>query len=472
MRNDLLKLNRRYLTATLLAIISTGFQAQQTSKPRLVISIAINRMTSESIEDYCNDLESDGIRQLIENGKVYTSAKMPFAPSDIASAITTIYTGTTPYYNGIANAQWLDRNSLRTVSCVDDNKYRGIGSSDGGSATNVLSSMIGDELKAKSENRGMVYSIASNREAAILSACHSANCAFWINDKTRSWSTSTYYPEGLPNWLPNIDKKENTSTLSDNNYLIANAAISCIANYSLGKDDDSDILALTFDVADELSSYKELDKDISRIIKMAKSAVGEEHLLIVTTGTGLYPERNIDYEQLRIPNGKYYINRSAKLLELYLNAIYGQGKYVEGCLNNQIYLNTKLAEQKRIELRELFTRSQSFLLESSGVSDVFTRHGLQTASSDMLMAMRNSLNSNTGGDLIVFTQPGWTLVNEEVKQEIKTHIASAVFPIIIWGAGTKAERIDIPVSAEQISPTISKAIRIRAPNACMAIPLR
>lgn len=470
-RNNLLKFNRRYLTATLLAIISTGLQAQQNPRPRLVISIVINQMTSESLERYTGAFEEGGFNRLIRNGKVFTTATMAFAPVDAASAITSIYTGTTPYYNGIANEQWLDRSTLKIISCVDDSKYKGVGTNAGGSASNVLSSMVGDELKVATENRGKLYSIAYKREAAILSACHYADCAFWIDGMTSRWCTSTYYLEGLPNWLPDIGTQEHTTNISERNYLVANAAISCIANFSLGKDDDSDILALTFDVSDELETYKELDKDISRIVKMATNAVGEDKLLVITTGTGLFPPQDIDYARLRIPHGTYYINRSAKLLELYLNALYGKGKYIEGCVNNQIYLNTEIAGQKKIDIDEMLNKSQSFLLESSGVSNVYTRNQLMKETSDMLAAIRSSFNSNTSGDLTIITQPGWKIINEETRQETRTHTASATFPIIIWGAGTKPGRLESHVTAERISPTISKAIRIRAPNACVATPL-
>lgn len=472
MQNNIFKLNRRYLTATLLALISTGMQAQQASKPRLVISIVVNQLTSECLDEYSESLEGGGFRQLLASGKVFSAATMPFPPTDIAPAIATIYTGTTPYYNGISSSSWLDRSSLKLVSCVDDGNYRGTGSYEGGSAANVMSSMIGDELKAKTAGRGLVYSIAIKREAAILSASHSANSAFWIDDKTGRWNTSTYYLGGLPNWLDSFEKQSAYATVEENNYRVANAAISCIANASLGKDDDSDILSLTFEVADDLNTYKKLDNDISRLLKTAQGAVGDDNLLVVVTGTGIHPKRNIDYQVLRIPHGTFYINRTAKLLDLYLNAVFGQGKYVDGCVNNQIYLNPKLAEQKKIDMNELLSRSQTFLLETSGVSNVYSGRQLQTASSDMLAPIRNSYNSNTCGDLIIETLPGWNLVNEDVQQEIKVNNASAQFPIIIWGAGTKPERISTPVSAESIAPTISKAIRIRAPNACKATPLR
>ena len=472
MQNNILKLNRRYLTATLLALISTGMQAQQSTKPRLVISIVINQLTTECLDEYSEAFEDGGFRQLLTSGKVYTSATMPFSPTDAASAIATIYTGTTPYYNGIANATWLDRNSLKAVSCVDDSKYRGTGSYEGGSATNVMSSMIGDELKAKTSNQGMVYSIAINREAAILSASHTANGAFWIDNKSGRWNTSTYYLGGLPNWLDSFEKQSINSTITEDNDRVTNAAISCITNASLGKDDYSDILALTFDASDDINTYKQLDKDICRLLKSAKETVGENNLLVITTGTGTYPPRNVDRDLLRIPHGTFYINRTAKLLDLYLNAIYGQGKYVDGYINNQIYLNSKLSEQKKINMNELLSSSQVFLLESSGVSNVYSSRQLQTASSDMLAHIRNGFNSNTCGDLIIETLPGWNLVNEDTRQDITIHNASTEFPIIIWGAGTKPERISTPTSAVNIAPTISKAIRIRAPNACTASPLR
>lgn len=78
MQNNIFKLNRRYLTATLLALISTGLQAQQASKPRLVISIVINQLTSECLDEYSEALEDGGLKQLLASGKVYSSATMPF----------------------------------------------------------------------------------------------------------------------------------------------------------------------------------------------------------------------------------------------------------------------------------------------------------------------------------------------------------------------------------------------------------
>ena len=45
------------------------------------------------------------------------------------------------------------------------------------------------------------------------------------------------------------------------------------------------------------------------------------------------------------------------------------------------------------------------------------------------------------------------------------------FPIIIYGSNYQAQKISDAVSVEQIAPTVSKIIRIRAPNACSLQPL-
>ena len=75
------------------------------------------------------------------------------------------------------------------------------------------------------------------------------------------------------------------------------------------------------------------------------------------------------------------------------------------------------------------------------------------------------------GDLVVEINPGWQLQNDDTHEEISVKKSLAYFPIIFYGANIPAEKVKTPVSIERIAPTISKSIRIRAPNACIATPL-
>ena len=103
-----------------------------------------------------------------------------------------------------------------------------------------------------------------------------------------------------------------------------------------------------------------------------ENSVGKNNVLFVPTSTGYQDEQNVDYHEYRIPTGTFYINGTANLLNIYLGAIYGQGRYVDACFHNEIYFNHKLIEQKRISFSDILSRSQEFLIQNAGVQDVFT----------------------------------------------------------------------------------------------------
>ena len=173
-----------------------------------------------------------------------------------------------------------------------------------------------------------------------------------------------------------------------------------------------------------------------------------------------------------IPTGIFYINRTANLLNIYLGAIFGQGRYVEGYFRNQIYLNHKLLEQRRISFYDVLGRCKEFLIESAGVRDVFTSERLTTSGNPGIERIRNGYNTNCCGDILIEVAPGWTIQNEDTQDTFQQRASLIPFPVIIYGANTPAQRVETPVTADRIAPTIAKAIRIRAPNACSATALK
>ncbi len=56
-------------------------------------------------------------------------------------------------------------------------------------------------------------------------------------------------------------------------------------------------------------------------------------------------------------------------------------------------------------------------------------------------------------------------------QTEKAKVDLAFFPIIVFSSGIQSARVQAPVTVDRIAPSIAKAIRIRAPNACNALPL-
>ena len=166
------------------------------------------------------------------------------------------------------------------------------------------------------------------------------------------------------------------------------------------------------------------------------------------------------------------VERAGALLNMYFVAVYGQGQYVEATLGTQLYFNHKLIEQKQINLAEMLERAQDFLLQLSGVKDVYTSSRLlQGAWTPGISRMRGGYNPRYSGDVLIEVAPGWRFVNPTTHENQLVRESYIPFPIIFLGAGFNAETIETPTTIDYIAPTLSKAMRIRAPNACSVAPL-
>lgn len=480
-------LEKAWLGLIVVLLSTTELQAQSIkSAPRLVVNITIDQLRTDFLEQFAPLYGTDGFKKLLSEGTVFEAASYPFTPVDRASAIAAISTGTVPYYNNIVSTRWLDRLTLRPTGCVDDNKYAN-------APTKLSTSTIGDELKIATNGNALVYAIAPWRDAAILSAGHAANGAFWKNELKGNWETSPYYSAGARTWINAYQQTAGTTATSPkkeksiknetfqtiDNQEITKIALACINGQVLGKDDIPDYLAITLSAEESQSlawqvdmeaTYRQLDRTLANFIQQVEAQVGKEHVLFIVTSTGYTTDCDIDYSQYHIPTGTFRIDRTANLLNIYLSAIYGQGRYVDNCFRNQIYLNRQLIEQKHLGMGELLQRSQEFLIQNAGVRDVFTSERLQRGG-DEVRKIRNGYSADTSGDIIVEVAPGWQLQNEENGDHYTSRASFVPFPIIFLGEGIKAQRINTPVTVDRIAPTVAKSIRIRAPNACKAEPL-
>ena len=451
----------KYIPALIVATLSAPEIEAQTLQPapRLVVNITVDQLRTDYIEHFAPLYPDGGFRKLLGEGRVYEAASYTFEPLDKASAIANIATGTTPYYNNIPAARWLDRNNLRPIFCVDDPEYFA-------SPKHIGTSTISDELKVSTNGSAIVFGIAEGLDAAILSAGHAANGAFWIDDKSGIWITSDYYSQNAVQWLKHY-RTVNTQTAknkTNTNEYICSFALDCITDNAMGRDEVTDYLALTLSAKGENKTkwqaemeeiYVSLDKTLARFIQTVEDHIGQDRVLFMLTSTGYTDDPKVDYEKYRIPTGTFYINRTANLLNMYLSAIYGRGQYVQTCFHNQIYLDRKLIENNHISYADVVSRSKEFLIQNAGVREV----------------KESPYTPAISGDLLIEIAPGWQMLNEDTQESYTWRAAFIPFPIVFYGAGTKAEHINTPVTVDRIAPTIAKAIQIRAPNACKAAPL-
>ena len=383
----------RYLYVTLLTLLALSSQAQvqKGNTPRLVVNITIDQLRSE-------------YPFLFDDGLVYEQGFYPYGQIDLSSAISSVVTGTSPFYHTITADKWLDRNSLQTVTPTPGD---------------IAVSTLGDELRLATKGEGKVCAVAVKKETAELAAGHKSDRIVWNEDKKKKW---------------------NAISLTDK-------ALQLIVQEKLGQDIIPDILYLHYDANPDENALTKLVSEIEKLI-------GKNQTLFVVTSTGYEEENTSEYAKYNIPTGVYYTNRTANLLNMYMGALWGQGKYVEGTYRNQIYLNHQLLESKRISLTDATQKAKEFLLQMTGVKSVATH-----------------LYEQHIGDLVVELNPGWQMQNDDTHEQIKTNKSLAYFPIIFYGANLPTQKVNTPVSIERIAATIAKTIRIRAPNACIATPL-
>ena len=174
----------------------------------------------------------------------------------------------------------------------------------------------------------------------------------------------------------------------------------------------------------------------------------------------------------RIHTGTFSITRAQMLLNMYLIAVYGEGQWVETALDNELYLNLKMAEQRNVNIDEMLARCSSFLIQLSGVKDVYTRERLALGAwTPGISKLRNAYSPQCSGDIMIQVSPGWSLVNDVTGESRISREGYVCFPLFFFGAGVVPQKVDVPVTVDRIAPTVCRALRIRSPNGCAQAPL-
>src|SRR5450432_540477 len=181
-------------------------------RPKIVIGIVIDQMRWDYLYRYYDRYAEDGgFRRLISEGFSCDNTLIPYTPTITACGHTSIYTGSVPAINGITGNDWWDYNLSQMVYCTGDDSVKTIGSETAAgqmSPRNLLVTTIGDELHIATNFRSKSIGIALKDRAAILPAGHSANGAYWYDDNTGDWVTSSYYMKDLPKWLKDFNSKK------------------------------------------------------------------------------------------------------------------------------------------------------------------------------------------------------------------------------------------------------------------------
>lgn len=198
---------------TMLVFVSVSlFSCRHSSvdRPKIVVGIVVDQMRWDYMYRYYDRLGSDGFRRLLRDGFECRNTFINYLPSYTAPGHACIYTGSVPSIHGIAGNDWVDNITGVHHYCVDDTAVRMTGDHHEGffmSPANLLTTTITDELRLATNFRSRVYGVALKDRSSILPAGHLANAAYWYNDKTGNFVSSTYYKNPTPAWLAEFNNR-------------------------------------------------------------------------------------------------------------------------------------------------------------------------------------------------------------------------------------------------------------------------
>lgn len=193
----------------------------QLPRPKLVVGIVVDQMRWDYLYRYYDRYQNNGFKRLLNEGFTCENTQVDYIPTFTAPGHTCIYTGSVPAIHGIAGNDFIIQATGKSIYCTEDTTVQTVGSTSTAgkmSPRNLLTNTVTDELKLATNFRSKVIGIALKDRGGILPAGHTANAAYWYDDKTGNWITSTYYMKELPQWVKEFNDQKLPETYLKNDW--------------------------------------------------------------------------------------------------------------------------------------------------------------------------------------------------------------------------------------------------------------
>ena len=191
-------------------------------KPKLVVGLVVDQMRWDYLYRFENKFGKGGFKRLLGEGYSLNNVHIPYIPTVTAIGHTSIYTGSVPSIHGIAGNDWTDKETGKNVYCTTDESVNPVGTDNrkigSHSPKNLWSTTVTDQLRIASNFKSKVVGVSLKDRASILPAGHNPTGAFWFDDATGNFITSSYYMNDLPGWVKNFNEQKNPEKLLANGW--------------------------------------------------------------------------------------------------------------------------------------------------------------------------------------------------------------------------------------------------------------
>lgn len=509
---------------TLLSIVCIAMTtlAAAPVKPKLVLAIVIDQFRYDYLLRFRKDYNSGFVR-MMDRGAFYENAHYLHATTVTAVGHSTFLTGATPSISGIIGNEWFDRTANARVTSVSDPDTKLVSAKPdraGSSPRRMLVSTVGDELKMQG-NDAKVIGISIKDRSAILPAGHMADAAYWYDNDTNAWVTSTYYLKQLPEWVNRVNAEKRVAKLAGaqwmpvdakdssakpfcamtktaevracgaieatpwGNEMIEELAEAALTGERLGRHNSPDILAVSFSsndyvghaVGPDAPEVRDMsirtDRLLGKLFDAAEREAGAGNVLIVVTadhGVAPVPEVN---QKRNMPGGRLSNGPFVKKINDALTARFGPGDWLIPGAVSSAYLNLALIAKYKADPAEVERVAADAIRNEPHIARVYTRHQLENGEvqqDSISRAVSLSFYGPRSGDLYIVPEPYYMFDASGTTHGLPYNYDNHV-PLMMLGPGIKAGTYARPVAVNDIAPTLAVILGVTDPSGSVGTPL-
>ena len=496
---------------TILLLAAALLSAQQPEHPKLLLAIVVDQFRYDYLTRFRSEYNA-GLSRLLEKGAVFTNANYEHFPTVTAIGHSTFLTGALPSVSGIIGNEWYDRSSGAQVTSVTDATVKPLGGplAKPSSPRRLLVSTIADELKmAGRESKAIGISIKDR--SAILPLGRMADAAYWFDENSGNFVSSTYYFPDLPGWVKdynggrpadryagvewkpvvglgglfkkmgsNVDAVfyKSMERTPFGNELIESFAERAIASEGLGRHKGTDVLAVSFssndyighDLGPDAPEVRDIsirtDRLLGKLLDFIDAQIGLDKVLVVMTadhGVAPLPEM---MEKRRMPGGRMTEETVHKAIEAALIERFGPGKWLVGKSGPAPYFNQSLIQEKKLTAAAVERVAAEAALRVPHIARVYTRSQLLAGQyiPDLVgRRVANGFHPARAADLAIVAEPYWMFEAKGTSHGTPYNYDSHV-PVIFMGPAVKPGRYRRPIAVNDIAPTVAAILDIETPS--------
>lgn len=480
----------------LMAVWGCMALSAQVKRPKLVVGIVVDQMRWDYLYYYQDHFCENGFKRMLREGFSCQNALINYVPTVTAIGHSSIFTGTTPAVHGIAGNNFMvDGHSATSVT---DGSVTGVGSKGKAgqcSPHNLLTTTIGDELRAATSFQSKVVGIALKDRAAILPAGHSANAAYWYDSKLPGFITSTYYMQQLPAWVSQFNASLKTDPMAKNatthhsgiatTFDMAKAAI---ANERLGQGSATDMLTVSISTTDVVahihgthsaftdSCYYTLDRQLASFLNVLDQKVGKgEYLVFLTADHG--GTNNFKYNHShKLPTGGWsYWKDENTTYNKALKAKFGIDSLVADVMEYSLYVNGDRVKRHGLCRDSVVQAIKDYFERDPDVERLVDIENLanEPIPAELKERIVKGYYRHRSGEIFIMLKPGRYCGEED--SDGSNHgtwsMDDSHIPCVFMGWGVRHGETMQPTSITDIAPTVCSMLHIQMPSGCLGKPI-